>query len=99
MSVTAGAMLIVVLINSQSPEIKAANLRDDMLSAANASIKKNLKDPDSYEVIDYDINSDIGKTHYLITVRYRAKNSFGGYVINSQSVSFMVIDGDIQLLE
>lgn len=45
-------------------------------------LKKNLKDPDSYEAIEW---SKVQKTDdgYIVRHKYRAKNSFGGYVIQN----------------
>lgn len=44
-------------------------------------IEENLKDPDSYQHIEtrYRDNGD----SILVTTKYRAKNSFGGYVVNT----------------
>lgn len=47
-------------------------------------LKKNLKDPDSYESIEW---SDVVKQSdgtFRVRHKYRAKNSFGGYVIENQ---------------
>lgn len=41
---------------------------------AESLIKKNLRDPDSYQLIE--ITPETGK---VVTVKYRAKNGFGGY--------------------
>lgn len=41
---------------------------------AESLIKKNLRDPDSYELIEI-----VPETGKMVTVRYRAKNGFGGY--------------------
>jgi hypothetical protein len=41
---------------------------------AESLIKKNLRDPDSYQLIEI-----TPKTGKVVTVRYRAKNGFGGY--------------------
>ncbi len=43
-------------------------------TTAEKLIKKNLRDPDSYQLIE--ITPETGE---IITVRYRAKNGFGGY--------------------
>lgn len=43
-------------------------------------LKKNLKDPDSYESIEWGKVIKEGK-EYKVRHKYRAKNSFGGYVI------------------
>lgn len=45
-------------------------------------LKSNLKDPRSLEIIEWGVleKTDIG---FSIWVQYRAKNSFGGYVVES----------------
>ena len=43
------------------------------------SIKKTLKDPDSFKYISG------SKNDKSVSIQYRAKNSFGGYVVESQS--------------
>lgn len=55
-------------------------------------VKSNLKDPDSYEHIKTTYK-DNGET-LTIYMRYRAKNSFGGYVVNS-AVATAQIDGTL----
>ncbi len=45
-------------------------------------IKKNLRDPDSYQLIE--VTPETGRT---VTVRYRAKNGFGGYNVCTAVVS------------
>ena len=52
-------------------------------------LKVNLKDPDSYQSINWSKVQDFGPSHttlhrYLVRHKYRAKNSFGGYVISNQ---------------
>jgi len=46
-------------------------------------LKTNLKDPDSYEAIEW---SKVVKreNRYMVRCKYRAKNSFGGYVIENK---------------
>lgn len=55
-------------------------------------VKKNLKDPDSYEHIEtrYGDRGD----HIYVLMKYRAKNSFGGYVIETITAT-TEIDGTI----
>ena len=43
-----------------------------------------LKDPDSYESISWSDLMKAGDGTYYITHSYRAKNSFGGYVIETK---------------
>ena len=51
-------------------------------ATAESLIKKNLRDPDSYQLIE--ITPETGR---IVTVRYRAKNGFGGYNVCSAVVS------------
>ena len=46
-------------------------------------IKKNLKDPKSFEHIETRITPVENGSHIVFT-KYRAKNSFGGYVVETQ---------------
>lgn len=53
-------------------------------------IKNVLKDPDSYEHIE---TKYIDKEQHIIVItKYRARNSFGGYVVESKAAKFS-IDG------
>ncbi len=45
-------------------------------------IKKNLRDPDSFQLIE--VTPETGRT---VTVKYRAKNGFGGYNLCTAVVS------------
>ena len=56
---------------------------DASVSQVKEYLKKNLKDPKSYESIEW---SKVKEESYGYSVyhKYRAKNSFGGYVIESQ---------------
>jgi hypothetical protein len=46
-------------------------------------LERNLKDPDSFEAIEWSHVIDNGNG-YAVRCRYRAKNSFGGYNIEEQ---------------
>jgi hypothetical protein len=46
-------------------------------------IKNNLKDPDSYQHKETRITPVMKDGKHVLVMEYRAKNSFGGYVINS----------------
>lgn len=56
-------------------------------------LERNLKDPDSFEAIDWFpvVKSDGA---YLVRCRYRAKNSFGGFVIEDRLFQLSP-DGDV----
>ncbi|MBO9615584.1 MAG: hypothetical protein J7619_22995 [Dyadobacter sp.] len=54
-------------------------------------IKENLKDPDSFQEIDhqeYAIEKPTKKRHFQAWIKYRAKNSFGGYNIEQWCFDF-----------
>lgn len=46
-------------------------------------LQSNLKDPRSLEYIEWSPVTDYGD-NFLVRVKYRAKNSFGGYVVSNQ---------------
>ena len=50
-----------------------------LLGMCMGAIKDNLKDPDSFKHIQHALIDD------GIVVKYRAKNGFGGYVVNHQT--------------
>ena len=56
-------------------------------------LKKNLKDPDSYQHIETRYTDNGGDT-IKVYLKYRAKNSFGGYVVNV-AVADVTVDGQI----
>jgi len=49
-------------------------------------LERNLKDPDSFDAIEWStvVKHPSIKDAYMVRCRYRAKNSFGGYVISNQ---------------
>ena len=57
-------------------------------------VKNNLNDPDSYEHIETRYNDNVD--HIYVVMKYRAKNGFGGYVVETiaakASVSGMVTE-------
>lgn len=54
-------------------------------------VKNNLKDPDSYKHKETRITPALKDGKHILVMEYRAKNSFGGYVINSVMAS---VDSD-----
>lgn len=61
---------------------------DGSVSEVERFLKRNLKDPKSFDAIDwYKPVARLldGKYAWAVRVRYRAKNSFGGYVIEDQT--------------
>lgn len=64
-------------------------------------LKDNLKDPDSVQYIEWSPVSMLehkGENYWAVRVKYRAKNSFGGYVVSNQmalirhDIVFMMLD-------
>lgn len=64
--------------------------------AVEDAIVERLKDPDSYEHIETRYRDD-GTTLFVVT-RYRAKNSFGGYVVN-RATATVDLEGNILALD
>ena len=50
-------------------------------------LKRNLKDPSSLNVIEWGNVVPGADGGFMVRVKYRAKNSFGGYVIEHQVFS------------
>lgn len=73
------------LEKQQQKDVKVENSSwDGSVYQVKEYLKRELKDPDSYESIEWtDVqNTDDG---YTVRHKYRAKNSFGGYVIENQT--------------
>lgn len=62
--------------NSTTNQILAKNYLKDYL-------KKNLKDAKSYEEVDYKSYYNASKGCYEVVLKYRAKNSYGAYVLET----------------
>lgn len=67
-------------------EIVSNSAWDGSVYQVERYLKNNLKDPDSFEAIEWSPVSKVNlPTHkYIVRCKYRAKNSFGGYVIDNQ---------------
>lgn len=59
----------------------------DFIKGAEEYLIENLRDPNSYERISLDFN----ESRYSVTIKYRAKNGFGGYVVDS--ITFYFVEG------
>lgn len=66
---------------------------DGITAEANAYLKRNLKDYRSMELIECSDAITWGENAWAQRVKYRAKNSFGGYVIENQI--FVIKDGRV----
>lgn len=71
-------------VNKKQKFIEVKNsIWDGSVSQIKIYLKSNLKDPDSYESIEW---SNVTETPegYMVRHKYRAKNSFGGYIIENK---------------
>lgn len=83
-------LLVFVVSCSPSPKELLISKIDKVIST---NFVPNLKDPKSFEKIGLDISDSVYVNkkfdHINITLKYRAKNSFGGYVINEQLFMYL----------
>lgn len=78
----------LVLPNSnETKEIVRNNSGDSSVYQVVDYLKRNLKDPDSYQPIEWSKVVKISEYEYRVRHKYRAKNSFGGYVIEEKIFS------------
>ncbi|WP_446010256.1 hypothetical protein [Candidatus Electrothrix sp.] len=70
-------------ISNTTTERVSNSAWDGSVYQVKAYLKRNLKDPDSFEAIEW---SSVAKTDngYMVRCKYRAKNSYGGYNIEHQ---------------
>ena len=66
---------------------------DGSVSQVKKYLRSNLKDPDSYESIEWGnvVKTDNG---YMVRHKYRAKNSFGGYMVDN-NVFYLDFQGNV----
>lgn len=57
---------------------------DGSVSQVKTYLRDNLKDPDSFQAIEWSPVSKTEKGDFIVRCKYRAKNSFGGYVVSNQ---------------
>lgn len=65
-------------------EIVSNSAWDGSVRQVETWLEQNLKDPNSFEAIEWGkvLKADSG--NFLVRVKYRAKNSYGGYVIEEK---------------
>lgn len=73
----------------QHPTVQ--NAYDGSVYQVRQFLKQQLKDPDSYQSIDWSKVVRQSDGSYLVWHKYRAKNSFGGYVVQANQ---FIIDGN-----
>jgi len=82
--------------NSDPGEKPENSLWDGSVYEVKTFLENHLKDPDSVEYIDWykpSLKEHNGDEYWGVKVKYRAKNSFGGYVVNTQL--FLIKDGNV----
>jgi predicted nucleic acid-binding Zn ribbon protein len=60
---------------------------DSSVSQVRVWLKENLNDPKSLEFIEWSKVVKNGNGSFKVRVKYRAKNSFGGYIVNNQVIT------------
>lgn len=75
---------------ADAEKLKQEKIENSIFSCI-VSIKRNLKDPKSYETIDQAV-LPLQNGGYRTLIKYRARNSFGGYSIESQWCDFKKLD-------
>lgn len=75
--------------NQLTPEEKAhvaqKKKKGEAIQQVERYLKEHLKDPKSYEGIDWYTLKNEGQSSLTIIHKYRAKNSFGGYVVECKA--------------
>jgi predicted Zn finger-like uncharacterized protein len=69
--------------NDTSSKTVSNNALDGSVYQVEMYLNKTLKDPDSFQAIEWSPVQETD-TGYIVRCKYRAKNSFGGYVIENQ---------------
>ena len=90
MACAALGVMIGTAINNPAPSSNPQSSWDVSNSPFDGSVrqvevylKRTLKDPDSFQAIEWGAVQK-GQDWYSVTVKYRAKNSFGGYVVEQK---------------
>lgn len=66
-------------------------IRKNLRYLVKSHIKENLKDPDSFQEIEhgeYELSKPTKKRFFQAFIKYRAKNSFGGYNVEKYCFDF-----------
>ena len=80
---------------STAPDVRVKNSAwDGSVSQVKSWLKDNLKDPDSLDFIEWSTVSKTSTGGCMVRVKYRAKNSFGGYVVDNK-VFFLSSGGTV----
>lgn len=92
-----GLIVVGVIAKFVQPPLNKENGRSEAKLTmayvkAKRSIKEALKDPASFEEIVhkeyYQSGPDSAKNNIQVIIQYRAKNSFGGFVVEKKAINF-----------
>lgn len=100
-----GVIVILIMIINTAFENKGKVRNspwDSSVHQVERYLKRNLKDPNSFEALSwskvYDKNNNNSGYRYKVRVKYKAKNSFGGYVIEND-IFFLDEKGNVVRVE
>ena len=82
--VVVGALFIVWNLPDDDSTVVRSSSYDGSVRQVKTYLKRNLKDPDSFEAIEWSPLNKQSNGGYSVRCKYRAKNSFGGYVVENQ---------------
>lgn len=76
-------IVLVAVFAPSTPESAEKRMKYSAQAGVEVYLKSNLKDPGSLDFIEWSpvVKEENGK--FSIRAKYRAKNSFGGYVVNN----------------
>lgn len=81
-------IIVLVIIGNLSDDNTSATVRNSGYDASvhqvKSYVKQNLRDPDSYQSIEWSAVQTKTNGGYYVRHKYRAKNGFGGYVIENK---------------
>jgi len=81
-----GTVIVLLLLFSMISKCGTSSEEEQSISAQVAVkswLNSNLKDPDSFQAIEWGL-VEKGPDGLIVRCKYRAKNSFGGYVIEER---------------
>lgn len=81
-------IIIMIIANSSSDKIVKNSQYDSSVHQVESYLGRTLLDPDSFEPISWSKVQEMKNSNdgykYVVRLKYRAKNSFNGYVIESK---------------
>lgn len=81
--------------SSSSHNVVENSSWDDSVDQVKSWLKSNIKDPGSLEFIEWSPVHKTKEGDFMVRAKYRAKNSFGGYVIENK-VFFLDSKGSVK---